>query len=101
MEFNSIETWGSPILAKVRGLDPEKHLTAKAKFRYLETSGIIRQSNLPWVSPLHKVPKPDGSWRPWGEYSRLNMAMVHDQLPSPIHPGPVPQTPRLPFPPRW
>jgi hypothetical protein len=98
---HSIETSGRPILAKARRLVPEKHLTAKAKFRSLEKSGIIRQLNLPWASPLYMVPKPYGSWRPCGDYSRLTMAMVHDQLPSPIHPGPDPQTLQFLFPPGW
>jgi hypothetical protein len=43
-------------------LDPEKLEIAKAEFkRLVESAGIIHRSKSPWASPLHIVPKKDGS----------------------------------------
>jgi hypothetical protein len=50
-----------PVVAKACCLDPEKLEIAKAEFKRLESASIVCRSKLPWASPLHMVPKKDGS----------------------------------------
>ncbi len=49
----------------------------------LGKDGIIRRSDSPWSSSLHMVRKADGSWRPCGDFRRLNMVTVADSCPLP------------------
>jgi hypothetical protein len=71
------------VFAKSRRLDPEKLQIAKAEFKRLESAGIIRRSKSPWASPLHMVPKNDGSWQPCGNYRCLNLVTIPDKYPLP------------------
>ena len=78
-----IHTTGPPVFAKARRLDPLRLQQAKTEFAKLEAAGIIHFSNSPWSSPLHLVPKLDGSWQPCSDYRRLNLATTTDCYPLP------------------
>ena len=78
-----IETTGRPVSSKFRRLDAAKLAAAKAEFIKLEAEGIVERADSDWASPLHMVMKADGSWRPCGDFRRLNAVTEADCYPLP------------------
>ena len=83
--FHHIPTTpAQPFRTKKRDLPIAKRNAVEKLFLELENSGVVRRSSSPWASAIHVVTKPDGSFRPCGDYRFLNSITVHDSYPMPL-----------------
>ncbi len=78
-----IQTTGPPVFARARRLHPDRLAAAKKEFKFMLDNGNIRRSNSSYASPLHMQKKPDGSFRPCGDFRALNASTVADKYPIP------------------
>ncbi|XP_066964285.1 uncharacterized protein [Macrobrachium rosenbergii] len=85
--YHHIKTKGPPTHTKFWRLPPRRLQEARDTFARMERMGICKKASSQWASPLHMVQKPEHSWRPCGNYRRLNLSTEPDHYPLSKHTG--------------
>ena len=79
-----INTRGPPTCQRVRRLSPEKLEILRVELQKLQDLNVIEPANSPYGSPVHLVPKKDGSYRVTGDFRLLNKQTVPDRYALPL-----------------
>ncbi len=79
--IHSNHTSGLPLSGCSRCFSSSQLTVVKSTFEELERLGIIQRSSSQWSARLHRVPKPNSSWRPCGDYCCLNTSTISDKYP--------------------
>ena len=82
-----IDTRGPSTCQRVRRLSPEKLEILRMELQKLQDLNVIEPANSPYGSPVHLVPKKDGSYRVTSDFRLLNKQTVPDRYAVPLLTG--------------